>query len=263
MEQALTTTNTNLPANVNEPFDSGLEALDRGDVIIPRLTITQPSTPDIDAVNVGKFSVNITGDFYDNMRLVCIKLTKGRILWPEKYSKDNEPLCRSHNFQTPADDIEGAEPMCHTCAVTPGTKDEHECDYANWSADKKGKPIAPRCQEVWNLLVLDLETYMPMYLSLKSTSIKPAKKLFSAINILSGAKRVPLWGWAFGVTLKMESNDSGKFYVPIFTSPTAVSPEELEAMSGIRAQLANVEMRSEDKPDAPPVSTQPAEAEQF
>lgn len=263
MEQALTTTTTNLPAATNEPFDSGLEALDRGDVIIPRLTITQPTTPDVDAANIGKFSVNITGDFYDGMKLVCIKLTKGRILWPEKYSKDNEPLCRSHNFSTPAGDIEGAEPMCHTCAVTPDTRrGEHACPYANWAVDKKGKPVAPRCQEVWNMLVLDLETYMPMYLSLKSTSIKPAKKLFSAINILSGARRIPLWGWSFGVTLKMESNDSGKFYVPIFTSPTAVSPEELEAMSGIRAQLANVEMRSEERPEAP-VSTQTTEAEMF
>jgi hypothetical protein len=262
MEQALTTTGNNLPANVNEPFESGLEALDRGDVIIPRLTITQPTTPDIDAVNVGKFSVNITGDFYESMHLVCLKLSKGRILWPKDYSKDNDPLCKSNDFLTPVL-IEGQSPMCHTCAVTPGTKDDHECKYANWGVDKKGKVIAPLCMEVWNMLVFDLETYMPMFLSLKSTSIKPLKKLFSAISILGNAKKIPLWGWSFGASLKMENYEKGKAYVPVFTSPTQVGQEEYSVLSEVRSQLANIDLYTEDKPDAPPASTQPAEAEQF
>jgi hypothetical protein len=92
---------------------------------------------------------------------------------------------------------------------------------------------------------------MPMYFSIKSTGIKPARKLFSAINILSGAKRVPMWGWEFSAALKMESNDSGKFYVPVFSSPTLLAAEEIEAMAGIRAQLANITLRADEGQEAP------------
>jgi len=260
MEQALVQATTNSVAVIPEQFETGLEALDAGDLIIPRLTVTQPSTPDVEADQIGKFYINITGDYYDKMRLVTLKLTKGRILWPEKYSKDNDPLCRSHNFATPANDIQGASPMSHSCQVIPGSKDHH-CPYANWSADKKGKPIAPRCQEIWNLLVLDLDSYMPMFLSLKSTSIKPLRRHFSAINILSQAKRVPMWHLAFDVALKMETNDSGKFYVPVFSSPGPVEKEEAEVLNGIRAQLATVDMRAEDRSEAPSESVVAADVE--
>lgn len=255
MTTELTTTNGNLPA-ANDQFETGLEALGQGDVIIPRLTITQPTTPDISADNVGKFCINITGDYYAAMHLCCLKLAKGRLLWPAEYSKDNEPLCRSHDFINPANDIEGATPMCHTCTIIPGTKDEHHCPYANWGTDKKGKIIPPRCQEVWNMLVLDLETYMPMFLSLKSTSIKPLRKLFSAISILSKAKKIPMWGWSFKAELKLENYDKGKAYVPIFSSPSALSAEEVFSMADIRQQLAGVSLRSEEKQDTPPPAAQ-------
>jgi len=234
-------------------------------VIIPRLTITQPTTPDIEATNVGKLTINITGDFFEKMRLVCLQLVKGRLLWPADYSRDNEPLCKSNDFMVPVR-TEGREPMCHSCGIIPGTKDEHYCEYANWGKDKKGKITAPRCLEVWNMLVFDLNTYMPMYLSLKSTSIKPLRKLFSSISILGNAKKVPMWGWEFEVSLKLEHYEKGKAYVPVFSPPKQVSTDDFSVIPGIRAQLAGIDLVTEDMQDAPPQAaptSEPTEEDRF
>jgi hypothetical protein len=269
-EQGITTGTTAI-ANPNqqrdmtvnqEPFETGLEGLDQGDLIIPRLTITQPTTPDIDAANQGKFCINVTGDFADTMRVSMIKLSKSRSLFPEKYKRDNEPLCRSHDFKFPAGDIKGATVMAEHCGllpIAPGEKKaKHLCPYANWGANNE----APKCQEVWNLLIVDLATYMPMWFSLKSTALKPLRKIISAISMISQAKRIPMWGMQFDMALEKTVNDSGTFYVPIFNGLVNLPAVDAENMNLIRAQLAGVDIKDSTEQmtaDAPadPSQTQP------
>lgn len=260
--QDLATTTGNAMANYQEPFDNGLGELDAGDLIIPRLSITQPTTPDIEAAQVGKFCVNITGDFQDSMRVVMIKLSKSRILFPEKYKRDNDPLCRSHNFRTPADDIPGQAPMATSCELIPGEKKRHICKYANWTTDEKDKAVPPRCQETWNLLIVDLDSYMPMWFSVKSTALKPLRKIVSAISMISQAKRLPMWHLGFDMTTYMETNDSGKFYVPQFSGLSALAADDAQNMDAIRKQLVHVEIKDAvepDRPEAPPTTSAPAD----
>jgi len=256
-EVATTNQNTAM-TEYQGPIETGLEEMDAGDLIIPRLTITQPTTPDIDAANQGKFCVNITGDFTDKMTVAMIKLNKSRILFPEKYKRDNDPLCRSHDFRTPASDIPNATPMCDSCGtlpLAPGEKKaKHKCPYANWTSDEKGKPVPPRCQEVWNSLIVDLESYMPMFFSLKSTALKPFRKIVSAISMISQAKKIPMWSMSFDMSLEKTVNDSGTFYVPSFAGLIALAKDDADNMTAIRAQLAGVDMRDSTEPimdDAP------------
>lgn len=261
-ETALTTTVSSTAMTVaNEPFDNGLGELSAGDLIIPRLSITQPTTPDIDAAMVGKFAVNVTGDFHDTMRVVIIKFTKGRILFPEKYNRENDPLCRSHDFMVPADDIKDAVPMCDTCGLIPGDPKNHVCPYANWGVEK-GKAVAPRCQEVWNLLVVDIDNYMPMWFSIKSTALRPARKMISAISMISTAKKIPMWGMQFAMGLVKETNDSGTFYTPTFSNLSPLQPADAENMALIRQQLVNVDVRDSNEPLANDAPAQ-VEPEQF
>ena len=257
-ETAVATTNQTNIAAYQEPFDNGLGELDAGDLIIPRLSITQPTTPDIDAAQVGKFCVNITGDYQDNMRVAIIKLGKSRILFPEKYKRDNDPLCRSHDFIKPANDIQGAEPMAASCGLIPGDKKKHVCEYANWGADN----TPPRCQETWNLLIVDLESYMPMWFSVKSTGLKPLRKIVSAISMISTAKRLPMWKMGFDMALEKTTNDSGTFYSPVFSGLTPLEDADAFNMDAIRAQLVHVDIKDAvepDKQDAPPAATTPAD----
>jgi len=246
---------TTAMAAYQEPFDNGLRELDAGDLIIPRLTCTQPTTPDIAADQVGKFCINVTGDYQDTMRVSMVKLTKSRILFPEKYKRDNDPLCRSHDFQNPANDIPGAEPMCKTCGLHPGDKKNHACSYANWGADNS----PPRCQETWNLLIVDIDTYMPMWFSVKSTALKPLRKIVSAVSMICQAKRLPMWSLGFDMALEKITNDSGTFYVPQFSGLVALPPDDAENMNAIRNQLVNVDIKDaveQDEQPAPPAAHQ-------
>lgn len=220
-----------------EPFETGLEELDTSDLIIPRLNITQPTTPDIEDDQRGKFAVNVTGDYHDTMRVALIKLSKSRILFPEKYNRDNEPLCRSYNFKTPDEKIES--PMAEHCGLIPGEKKKHLCEYANWGVDGS----APRCQETWDLLIVDLDSYIPMWFSLKSTALKPLRKIVSAISMMSNAKKVPMWRFGFDMSLEKVTNSSGTFYVPVFSGLKAIDTSDAENMDLIRGQLVNVSIR--------------------
>lgn len=264
---AVATSTGTAMATYNAPIETGLEDMDAGDLIIPRLTITQPSTPDIDAANQGKFCVNITGDFQEGMSVVMIKLSKSRVLFPEKYKRDNEPLCRSHDFKVPANDIAGATPMAESCGLLPlapgEKKAKHICPYANWTVDEKNKPVPPRCQEVWNSLIVDLESYMPMFFSLKSTALKPFRKIVSAMSMISQAKKIPIWALKFDMSLYKDINESGTFYVPIFSGLLPLGKEDADNMAAIRQQLSGVDMRDSAEPitdDAPPVEQ---EVEEF
>ena len=241
-----------------EPFDNGLSELDAGDLIIPRMNITQPTTPDINADQVGKFCVNVTGDFTDKMNVAIIKLTKSRVLFPAKYKRDNEPLCRSHNFQTPADDIKDATPMCNTCGTEPGNDRKHVCAYANWGTDN----TPPQCQEVWNLLIVDTDSYMPMFFSLKSTALKPLRKIVSAISMISRAKRMAMWELQFEMTLKKEVNDSGTFYLPVFSGLVPLDKDDAINMGEIRKQLVNVDISDTAEQAAPNQAVKQEEVEE-
>lgn len=234
----------------SDVFDDGLGELDSSDLIIPRLNITQPTTPEISADQVGKFCINVTGDYTDTMTVAIIKLSKSRILFPEKYKRDNDPLCRSHNFMTPANDIEGATPMCETCGLVDGDKKKHVCSYANWGAGNE----PPRCQEVWNLLIVDLETYMPMWFSLKSTALKPLRKIVSSIKMISSAKKIPMWRMKFEMSITKITNDSGTFFVPSFSGLTTMEKDDADNMDAIRGQLVGVDVKDSQEPivnDAP------------
>lgn len=265
-EVAVVEEKTKAMAAYQEPIETGLEEMDAGDLIIPRLTITQPTTPDIAAENQGKFCVNITGDFQDEMTAAMIKLSKSRILFPEKYKRDNEPLCRSHDFKTPANDIPGAQPMCDTCELLPlapgEKKAKHKCAYANWTEDEKGKPVPPRCQEVWNSLIVDINLYMPMWFSLKSTALKPFRKIVSAISMITKAKNKPMWSMKFDMKLTKTTNDSGTFYVPDFSGLVALPEEDANNMTLIRQQLANVDVKDSAEqlaPEPPPAAQEDEE----
>jgi len=241
---------TTTAMTTQEPFDNGLGELEASDLIIPRLSITQPTTPEIEADQVGKFCVNVTGDFQDTLRVALVKLSKSRILFPEKYKRDNDPLCRSHDFIVPANDIDGATPMCDTCALLPGERSKHACEYANWAAGN----TPPKCQETWNLLVVDIDTYMPMWFSVKSTALKPLRKIISAVSMISQAKRKPMWGMEFTMNLDKVTNDSGTFYLPSFSGLTILDDDEAENMAAIRAQLVDIDIKDSAEPvesDAP------------
>lgn len=240
---AVATREENAVATNDPVVETGLEELDPSDLVIPRLSITQPTSPDVEEENKGKFSVNVTMDYLDTMHVALIKLSKSRILFPAKYNRDNEPLCRSFDFKFPADTIES--PMAEHCGLLPGEKKKHLCEYANWGADGS----APRCMETWDLLIVDLDTYMPMWFSLKSTALKPLRKIISAISMIAKAKKVPMWRLGFSMSLEKVVNQSGTFFVPVFSGLAQLEAADAENMDLIREQLVSASVQDSAEAD--------------
>ncbi len=228
---------TSLPTTQEEPFDDGLGEINQDDLIIPRLKVGQSQSPGDVA---GKLFIDVTGDTTDQIELVLLKLNKSRVLFPEKFSKDSEPLCRSQDFVVPEADNDKISPMAETCA---------KCAYAKWSKDDTGKGKPPRCNEVWNMLVLDFETYIPAWFSLKSTALKPGRKIISMLKLRGTAKKIPAWGFKFTVNVDTRSGDGGTSYIPVFSSLTKLAGEDRDNMNLIHAQLAGESVSSDDAPE--------------
>lgn len=229
----------NLPTTAAPEFDDGLGALDSADLIIPRIVVGQAQSQCPDEAK-GKFYCEVTGDAKEKIIMVVLKMEKSRVLFPKEFSRDSEPLCRSHNFIVPADDIDNATPMAVTCS---------ECPYSGWSKDEKGKQKAPRCNECWNLLIVDLDDYTPAWFSMKSTALKPARRVMSALKMRAAAKRLPACAFSFEATIGKRTGDSGDSYLPAFSGIKELDDDDRENMMLVRKSLEGESMSNTDYSD--------------
>jgi len=236
-------TSTEMTTQETEPFDDGMGEITQDDLIIPRLKVGQKQSPGDVA---GKLFIDVTGDMVDEMQLVLLKLNKSRVLFPEDFSRDSEPLCKSQNFITP-ETSDKFTTMADKCS---------ECTYGKWAKSNSGKQKPPRCQETWNFLVLDFESYMPCWFSLKSTALKPARKIISMLKLRGTAKRIPAWGFKFTVNVDARIGDSGDSYLPVFSALQELSTEDRRSMDLIHDQLAG-ETVEPDTPNAPTDKSDP------
>lgn len=146
---------------------AGLEQLGPADLIIPRLTLIQP-TSQIDGVEAGKFYMNLTGEEYTEVEVVFLKVMKGRIYFAED-GADRKALCGSADRVKPSPRFD--PPMAPACA---------ECPSARWNGKEP-----PECSETYNLLGVTVETGLPFWWSVKSTAIAPTRRFLSAIALRS------------------------------------------------------------------------------
>jgi len=266
-QNEVATTNQNTAMTVNqEPIETGLEALDAGDMIIPRLTITQPTTEGVTSETEGKLYINLTGDYFDKMDMVLFVFKKSRCKMPDKFDRNAKPQCKSDDFITPSSDI--ATPLCTTCTMKPlepGQKkkdQKHHCEYANWHV-VDGVNEAPKCKENWDMLLVDAETYMPMFWTVKSKALSPVRRMVSALNMLCSAKHISAWAMKFSVTVKQDPDTSkGRFFVPVLTSPVLLPVEDAANMTEIQKTLKGVSVQTDytpDPSDAPPAASEPEE----
>jgi len=136
--------------------------LDRGDLIIPRIRIIQPTSQIEDSV-VGEFHNNVTGHCSDVINVVILRIRKGRVYWDPSATVSDDPLCASDDGLSPRGTIENPFDEGQGCLA---------CRMAQWIDSQK-----PPCALVYNYLCVDPETLEPFVLSLKSTSAKTAKRL--------------------------------------------------------------------------------------
>lgn len=214
------------PANTEmDTFLKEASAEDDGLDRFPRLTIDQKG---VDAT-IGSLHCKEMAQEYAEMTVVLLKEDNGRILWPAKYKSDNDPLCRSHDGIVPTDDIEGQKAMSATCK---------ECPYGQWSKDGK---TPPECKEVKDLLVMDTETFIPMWIAMKSMAMSPTKndllrplklRKMSLTAKRSNLGKAPAHSCMFSFKLSTvhKPTDDGGAYIPVYSNITELSPDLQDVM---------------------------------
>jgi hypothetical protein len=177
---------------------AGLEQLGPADLIIPRLTLVQP-TSQIDGVEAGKFYMNLTAEQYDELKVVFLKVMKGRIYFAED-GADRKALCGSADRVKPSPRFN--PPKAPACA---------ECSSARWNGKEP-----PDCSETYNLLGVTVETGLPFWWSVKSTAIAPTRRFLSAI-----ALRAHMGKNLFDALVMMKSQlvtlPGKKFHKPVYS----------------------------------------------
>jgi len=108
------------------------------------------------------------------LNVVWLTMNHKRVNWPKYDPKDEDPKpsCQSDNAQYPSSggDMEDYD----SCDV---------CPLSKFVEDKKNKTIIPpKCKEVFNLLLFDIEESRPFLLPVSGTSIKPLKRVFNEMK---------------------------------------------------------------------------------
>ncbi len=179
---------------------AGMENLTSGDYTLPRLKLVQPQDI-LDGADThqGQWAKTDTGEFIAKPTLLYISIAKSRVLFPEKFNRESEPLCRSDDAITPSEDTQVAVPAHCT-----------ECEYAQWGKDEKGKSIPPRCTVSDNWAAI-LDTGEPVLVQFSRSSAKVStflKNMARAAMLRKGAVYVRMGS-------RKEISPSGFYYVPV------------------------------------------------
>ena len=186
---------------------AGEENLEPGDVgMPPRLRISQPNRPiqggDEDAP-AGSIVNTLTNEVYPNgLEIVpLVFLPRTRVLWPEVFSTENDPLCASDDGKIPAI----ASDNRALCAPREGPCSE--CLASRFGEDGD----APRCKLQRNFLVFLVEQEGAAILTMQSTGLNPARQLTALAKMQGIAKSVRL-------VTQIVKDQRGQWYVPAFSA---------------------------------------------
>lgn len=132
------------------------------------LQFLQPSTNDLHGGEPGQFYDEATGDLYDSLVVVPLKVTQNRVMYPPgaDVRAGVKPLCRSDDGQVPSRYIE-----------TPQSRSCQTCQFSQWKDDK---PSA--CKSNIKMLVLLKDREAPRFVVASGTSVSPLRTLLRRIN---------------------------------------------------------------------------------
>jgi hypothetical protein len=156
----------------------GFEALYEDDLVIPRYAIVQPTSHE---GTPGTFRSNLTGEERRELRLVPLRIQRGRVLWSDTLGE--EPACKSTDGMVPAPSVE--KPVNGACCVLAGRRLRPVCPMAMWqrngNGDGAGRNEPPKCRDSYSMVGLDLETKTPFMIAFHGTGIRAVRVLRTMI----------------------------------------------------------------------------------
>ena len=191
----------------------GFENIDRKDILLPRVKLLQPLSPEVtgDAgMKAGTILVNLTNkNLGTEIIITPILHFRSRIKWLNK--DDGGGIeCSSPDAKKPLGEIFSTE--CGTC------------EAKDWNNDaKKEKDQQPSCTLYENFLVLVGDAREPVLIPMERTKLKVARKFYS----MGALKGGDMWDWQYKISVTKEKNEADQtYYNYVVTDLTKATPDD-------------------------------------
>lgn len=209
----------------------GFDAMDKADLILPRIVVCQAMTPQrkrtspsfIDGLADGDLFNSVSGQIYgESAEVIPLMFSKSRIYFRD-LATGGGILCQSFNG------VNGGT-ISPTCEACPNSQ---------FSADGG----SPACNLFYNYPVLILPNRELAVLSLKSSSLKIAKRWNSRMKLL-GDK--PMYAGVYEIRILEQSNQKGTFFSPVINFRRFVDEGEFDFASQTYASLKGKKIATDE-----------------
>jgi len=257
---------TQVPMNPSDNYDGydGLASFDSSDLVTPRLKILHRE---------GLFQDSLTNQTYQSLNLIVLGLVKQRILWPERQTTGDMPICKSNDHKTgfvnlalrdkPADKQfpwgkSNFDPS--TLTLDPDgrlTLPCDSCELKEWGSHPDGNK--PFCAEMFTLPVMydpmSTGEYVPALISFQKTQLKPLRSYLSSFQ----RQGTPPFQVVTQVSLKIENaNTQSPYSVPLFSMGPQSDPNEWRSYADHWRSMSNFLIVPPRKEEEKAVAPQPS-----
>jgi hypothetical protein len=194
-------------------------------MVIPRLRLVQAQSAFSDTV--GALHNSLTGEAKKEVRSVVLRVGKARIMWPENFQRDQDPLCASDDAVTPRPNF--ASVFAQQCTG---------CVKAEWQGDEP-----PACALAYTYLLCDRDADdLPALLTATRTSLKAAKQVNTLVRAFGVRREVIVSG-------QQTINDKGKFYTLTFRLGNGIEPDDVARYAAMARALSGVVLSADTGED--------------
>jgi hypothetical protein len=202
----------------------GMEDLDSSDILIPRVSIQQPTSKgDADP---GLLVCNLGAEPRKSILVVPLKITKGRVLFGETIG--DELRCKSDDGLLPSTTI--ATPQSNCCAQRNGTRIVPTCQQAIWDNGQR-----PQCKEVKKIVFLDAETLQLFVMDFKGSALAAPKSLTTMAFTLQRG----LYAVKAELSTEKVKGAKGNYYIPVFKNVEACDEQLYKSAQDAYKSIAN------------------------
>jgi hypothetical protein len=190
----------------------GLEKVDVTDMKLPKIRLLQSNSLEVTkgGMKAGQFYNTVTKKAVDKMTVILLALGKSRVMWPEKFKRGDEPLCRSF------DNVKSFD----------GTKLCAKCPYADWDKAKEEGKNKPDCNMSYVWMGIDLANRTLFRQTMGGMSVGPTKDFINQI----APNRLPAFVYHTEISSKQEENENGVFHVAQYNIVGVIAKDEFKQL---------------------------------
>ena len=209
---------------------------------VDRLVIDQKG--ETEGAVKGEFFCKNTSESLEGFPAVVLKKSKSRIMWPKVYREDNKCLCKSDDGITPVTDDDDFEPKAASCK---------KCPYGQWKRTKEEGNIPPACAEVTDMILLNLDNFMPYIYSVKSTAlgatnqgllkiVNRRKRALTIQRKRAGLPPAHICMYSFVLGTELKKNPSGSAYIPVYSEIEELDDAQKDAMVAAAMEVRDIDI---------------------